>query len=174
MNCLNCVTYGCTVMTHGAGKQSRESRAVESCAWFAAAIRFFAGRGRQNGSRLLSVHTASLSIPSTSRTPAKGCSCRRRQDCFYRQTIHRPGPTLEILRQRQGSIAGRHCGPGPGGFPSAKGEAWVIDHEVGIPRFSWNIDLIVCYRKNWNRFTRCCYRIGDGPSEVRSQNRRTH
>ena len=173
---MNNVTYGCIVVTHGASEQGREGRTIESCARFAAAIRFFAGRSGQYGSRLLSFHTASLSIPSTSRTPAKGRSCRRLQDCFYRQTIHRFGPALEVLRQRKRSIAGRHCGPRSGGFPSAKGKAWVIDHEVGIPRFSWNIDLIVCYRKNWNRFTRCCYRIGDGSLEARNhrRNRRTH
>jgi hypothetical protein len=168
MNCLHRVTYGCTVMTHAAGQQSRESRAIESCAQIAAAIRFFAGRGRQDGSRLRGIHAASLSIPSTSRTSEERCSCHGRQDCVYGQTICRPGATFEVLRQRKGLVAGRHCRPRSGGFSSAEGKAWVIGHEVGIPRFNWNIDLIVCYRQDWNRSTRCCCRIGDGLLDAQS------
>jgi hypothetical protein len=173
---LRYVTYSCSLMTHGACQRCRKSRASQSCTRFAAAVRPSTGCRRQDGSRLLGLATTSLSIPSASRASEEGCSGRRCQDCFYRQTVLRAGPTFAVLRQHKGFIAGRHCEPRSGGLSCAEGKAWVIGHEVGTPRFSWNIDLIVCYRQNWSRFTRCCYRIGDGLLDAQNprQIRRTH
>jgi hypothetical protein len=38
----------------------------------------------------------------------------------------------------------------------------MIGHEVDATQFTGNIDLIVCYRRNWNRFMKCCCRTSDG------------
>jgi len=174
--CLHCVTYGCSLMTHDAGQRCRKSRASQSCTRFASAVRPFTGRGRQDGSRLLRLATPSISISSTSRTAETGCSNRRCQDCFYRQAFRRTGPTFALIRQQEGFITGRYCKPRSRGFSPSEDKAWVIGREVGTTPFSWNIDLIVCYRQSSNRFTRCCYRINDGSSDPQShrQLRRTH
>lgn len=34
--------------------------------------------------------------------------------------------------------------------------------EVDATLLNWNIDLIVCYRRNWNRFMKCCCPTSDG------------
>ena len=176
MYCLHCVTYGCSLMTHDACQRCRKSGASQSCTRFASAVRPFTGCGRQDGSRLLRLATPSISISSTSRMAETGSSNRRCQDCFYRQAVGRAGPTFALLCQHERFIAGRYCKPRSRGFSPAEDKAWVIGREVGTTRFSWNIDLTVCYRQNWNRFTRCCYRINDGSSDPQGhkQIRRTH
>jgi hypothetical protein len=40
----------------------------------------------------------------------------------------------------------------------------VNDREVGAPRWSWNIGLIVCCRKSWNRSMRRWCPTNDGRS----------
>jgi hypothetical protein len=153
MNCLYNVTYGCTVVTHGAGQRRRKSRTSQSCARFAAAIRSFARRSRQDGSRLLRLPTASISVSSTSRAIETGCSNSGREDRVHGETFRSVDRTSAFICQQQKHIAERHCEPRSGGFSTAKEEAWVNGHQVVATRFSWNIGLIVCYRQNWNRFT---------------------
>ena len=151
MNCLHNVTYGCIVMTHGASQRCRKSRTSQSCARFAAAIRSFARRRRQDGSRLLRLPTASISVSSTSRAIETGCSNSGHEDCIHREAFRSVGRTSAFICQQQKHIAERHCEPRSGGFSTAKEEAWVNGHQVGATRFSWNIGLIVCYRQSWNR-----------------------
>jgi len=155
MNCLLSVTYGCTVVTNGSSQRGRKSRASQSCAGFAAAIRSLAGCSRQDGSRPLRIPTPSLSISSASRAIKTGCSDNRRQDCVHRKAFRKVGRTSAFLRQFQRPIAERHCEPRFGGYSPAEQEAWVNGHQVGATRFSWNIGLIVCYRQSWNRFMNC-------------------
>ena len=162
MSCLHNVTYGCILVTHGAGQRCRKSRASQSCARFAAAIRFFAGCGRQDGSRLLRLPTPSISISPTSRAIETGCSCRGCEDCFHREAFRSAGRTSAFIRQQERHIAQRHCEPCSGGFSPAEDEAWVNDHQVGAARFSWNIGLIVCYRQSWNGFLTCWCRTSAG------------
>jgi hypothetical protein len=155
MNCLHNVTYGCTVVTHGASQRCRESRASQSCTRFAAAIRSSSGRSGQDGSRLLRFPTPSISISSTSRTIETGCSHCGREDCVHGEAFRSVGRTSPFVRQDERLIAQRHCKPCSGGVSPAEKEAWVNGHQVGATRFSWNIGLIVCYRQNWNRFMNC-------------------
>lgn len=162
MNCLHNVTYGCTVVTHGTSQRCRKSRASQSCARFAAAIRSFARCSRQDGSRPLRVPTPSLSLSSAGRTIKTGCSDSGREDCVHRKAFGSVGRTSAFIRQRQRLIAERHCGPRLGGYPPAEQEAWVNGHQVGTTPFSWNIGLIVCYRQSLNRFTNCWCPTSDG------------
>jgi len=164
MNCLHNVTYGCTVVTHGASQRRGKSRTSQSCARFAAAIRSFARRSRQNGSRLLRLPTASISVSSTSRAIETGCSNSGQEDRVHREAFRSVGRTSAFVCQQQKHIAERHCEPRSGGFSTAKEEAWVNGHQVGATRFSWDIGLIVCYRQNWNRFTNCWCLTSDGRS----------
>ena len=164
MNCLNNVTCGCILVTHGASQRIRKSRASQSCTRFAAAIRFSAGCGRQDGSRLLSLPTPSISISPTSRTVETRCSGGGCEDRFHRKAFGSVGRTSAFIRQQKRHIAQRHCGPCCGGFSPAEEEAWVNDHHVGATRFSWNIGLIVCYRQNWNRSMDCWRPTSDGRS----------
>src|SRR5438128_84342 len=129
MNCLHNVTYGCTVVTHGASQRCRKSRASQSCTRFAAAVRSSARRSRQDGSRLLRLPTPSLSISSTGRTIETGCSNRRREDCVHREAFRGVGRTSAFVRRQQRLIAERHCEPRSGGFSTAKEEAWVNGHQ---------------------------------------------
>ena len=162
MNCLHNVTYGCTVVTHDASQRCRKSRASQSCTWFAAAIRPFARRSKQDGSRLLRLPTPSISISSTSRTIETRCPDRRREDRLHCEAFRSVGRTSAFIRWHQRLIAQPSCEPGSGGFSAAKEEAWVNGHQVGATRFSWNIGLIVCYRQSWNRFMNCWCLTSDG------------
>ena len=149
-------------MTHGAGQRYRKSRATQSRTWFAAAVRRSARCGKQNGSRLLSLATPSVSIPSTSRTIETGCSSRGCEDRVYRQAFRKVGRPLAVIRQQKRVVSERHGESCPGGFSPAEEEAWVNGHQVGATRFSWNIGLIVCYRRSWDRSMSCWYRTNDG------------
>lgn len=162
MKCLHNVTYGCTFVTHGASQRGRKSRTSQSCARFAAAIRSLARCSRPDGSRPLRIPPPSLSISSASRTIKAGCSDNGRQDCVHRKAFRSVGRTSAFLRQRQKPVVERHCEPGVGGYPPAEQKAWVNGQQVGATRFSWNIDLIVCYRQSWNRFTNCWCPTNDG------------
>ena len=145
------VTYGYIYMTHDAGQRYRKSRETQSRTGFAAAFRRSARCGKQNGSRLLSLATASVPIPSASRAIETGCSSRGCEDRVYRQAFRKVGRTLAVIRQQKRVVSERHCESCPGGFSPAEEEAWVNGHQVGTTRFSWNIGLIVCYRQSWNR-----------------------
>ena len=171
MNCLHNVTCGCTLVTHGASQRCRKSRASQSCARFAAAIRFSGGCGRQDGSRPLSLFPPSISISSTSRTIETGCSGRGCEDCVYREAFGSAGRTSAFIRQQKRLIAQRHGEPCSGGFSPTEEEAWVNGHQVGATRFSWNIGLIVCYRQSWNRSMDCWRPTSDGRS-TRQRSRR--
>jgi hypothetical protein len=162
MNCLHNVTYGCTLVTHGASQRRRKSRASQSCAQFAAAIRLFAGCSRQDGSRVLCFPPPGISISSTSRTIETGCSYHRHQNCVYGKAFRKTGGTPAFICQCQRFIAQRYCGPCSGGFSPAEEEAWVNDHQVGATRSSWNIGLIVCYGQSWNRPMSCWCPTSDG------------
>lgn len=162
MKCLHDVTYGCTLVTHGASQRHRKSRASQSCTEFAAAIRLFAGCSRQDGSRVLCIPPPSISISSTSRTIETGCSHHRRQDCVHGKAFRKTGRTAALIRQCQRFIAQRYCGPRSGSFSPAEEETWVNDHQVGATRSSWNIGLIVCYRQSWNKFMSCWCLTSDG------------
>src|SRR6266496_4166025 len=164
MNCLHNVTCGCTLVTHGASQRYGKSRASQSCTRFAAAIRFSARCGRQDGSRLLSLSPPSISIFSTSRTIETGCSGRGCKNCFHREAFGNVGQTSACIRQQKRPIAQRNCEPCSGGFSPAEEEAWVNGHQVGATRFSWNIGLIVCYRQSWKRSTDCWCPTSDGRS----------
>jgi hypothetical protein len=164
MNGLHCVTYGCIVVTHGASQRRRKSRTSQSCARFAAAIRSFARRSGQDGSRLLGLATTSVSVSSTGRTIETGCSSSGHEDCVHCEAFRSVGRTSAFVCQHQKHIAERYCEPRSGGFFTGKEEAWVNGHQVVAIRFSWNIGLIVCYRQNWNRFTNCWRLTRDGPS----------
>jgi hypothetical protein len=164
MNCLHHVTYGCTLVTHGASQRCRQSRTPQSCTRFAAAIRFFTGCSRQDGSRLLSLPTSSISISSTSRAAETRCSSRGCEDCFHREAFRSAGRAFAFIRGHKRLITQRSCEPCSGGVSSTEEEAWVNGHQVGATRFSWNIGLIVCYRQNWNRFMDCWCLTSDGRS----------
>ena len=161
MNCLNNVTYGCTLVTHGASQRHRKSRASQPCAQFAAAIRLLAGRRRQDGSRVRCFPPSSIPIPSASGPIKRGCSCHRCQDCVHGEAFRRIGRRAAFIRQQTRHVAERYCDSGIGGFSSTEEEAWVNGQQVGTT-FNWNIGLIVCYRQSWNRFMNCWYRTGDG------------
>jgi hypothetical protein len=164
MNCLHNVTYGYTVVTHGASQRRRKSRTSQSCARLTAAIRSFARRSRQDGPRLRRLPTASISVSSTSRTIETGCSNSGHEDRVHREAFRSSGRTSAFICQQQKHIAERHCEPRSGGFFTPKEEAWVNDHQVVATRFTWNTGLIVCYRQNWNRFTNCWCLTSDGRS----------
>ena len=165
MNCLHDVTYGCTLVTYDASQRCRESGASQSCTRFAAAIRLPAGCCRQDGSRLLYLPPPGISISSTSRAVETGCPHHRRQDCLHCEAFGEIGGTPTFICQHQRVVAERHCEPGVGGVPSAEDQAWVNDHQVGATKFNWNIGLIVCYRRSWNRLMSCWCRISDGRSK---------
>jgi hypothetical protein len=164
MNPLHYVTYGCTVVTHGASQRCRQSTASQSRARFATAIRFFTGCRRQDGSRLLRLPTSSLSISSTSRAAERRCSDRGCEDCFHREAFRSVGRAFAFIRGQKRLNTQRSGEPCAGGVSAAKEEAWVNGHQVGATGFSWNIGLIVCYRQNWNRFMVCWCPTSDGQS----------
>jgi len=164
MNCLHDVTYGCTLVTHGASQRHRKSRASQSCTQFVAAIRTPTGCRRQDGSRLLCLPPSSISISSTSRTIEKRCSHHRRQDCVHSKAFRGIGGTPAFICQHEGRIAQRYCEPCSGSVSPAEEEAWVNDHRVGATRFSWNIGLIVCCRQSWNRSMSSWCPTSDGRS----------
>ena len=164
MNCLHNVTYGCTVVTHGASQRWRKSRASQSCTRFAAAIRPSTGCGREDGSRLLRLPTSSISISATSRAIETRCSGRGCEDCFHREAFRSAGGAFAFICGQKRLITQRSCEPCCGGVSPAEEEAWVNGHQVGVERFSWNIGLIVCYRQNWNRFMDCWCPTSDGRS----------
>src|SRR6266571_7665965 len=107
MNCLHSVTYGCTVVTHGASQRSRKSRASQSCPRFAAAVRSSARRRGEDGSRLFCFPTSSISVSSASGTIETGCTDRGQEDCVHREAFKNVGPTSAFIRQRQRLIAQR-------------------------------------------------------------------
>jgi len=165
MNCLHHVTYGCTLVTHGAGQRRRKSRTSQSCAQFAATIRSSAGCSGQNGSRLLCLSSPSISISTTSRTIKRGRSCHRQEDRFHGETFGKVGGTSAVLCQCQRLVAERHCEPCSGGFSPAEKKAWVNGQPVGTTQFNWNIVLIACYQQSWKRSTSCWYPTSDGQSK---------
>src|SRR2546422_10952423 len=138
------VTYGCTLVTHEPCQRYRKSRTSQPCTRFAAAVRPSAGCRRQDGSRLFSLTTPSVSVPSTSTTVEARHSRRGYQDRFHRQAFRSLSRTAALIRQHKTLIAQRHCKSRSRSSPPAEEEAWVNDHEVGATRFSWTIDLIVC------------------------------
>jgi len=162
MNCLHDVIYGCILVTHVASQRGRKSRTSQSCTHIAAAIPVSAGCRGCDGSRLLYLPPSSLSISSTSGATETGCSNQRRQDSLYGEAFRGVGGTFTFIRQHQRHVAERYGESGVGGVPSTAGEAWVNDREVGAARFSWNIGLIVCYWRNWNRSMSYWYRTNDG------------
>ena len=170
MNCLHHVTYGCTLVTHGASQRLRKSRTSQSCAQFAAAIRSSARCSGQNGSRLLCLPSPSIPISSTSRTIKRGRSCHRHQDCFHSESFRKVGGTSAVLCQCQRLIAQRHCEPCSGGFSPAEKKAWMTGQPVGTTRFNWNIVLIACYQQSWNRSMTCWFPTGDGQSKRHRRN----
>ena len=172
MNCLHNVIYGCTVVTHGASQRCRKSRASQSCTQFTAAIRLFAGCCGQDGSRLLCFPPSSISVSPTSRATEAGRSSDRCQDRFHSEAFRRISRKATCIRQQERHIAQRPGDSGVGGFSPKEEEAWLNDHQVGATRFSWNIDLTVCYRRSWNRFMSYWSRISDGRSK-RQRFRRT-
>src|SRR5215510_5838792 len=172
MDCLYCVTYGCILVAHGASQRCRKSRASESCTYVAAAVRSSARCSGQDGSRLRYIPPSSISLSATGRATETGCSRHRSQDCVHGETLRKAGRTPTFICQCQRVVAERHCEPGGGGVPSAEGKAWVNDLQVGATRFSWNIDLIVCYRRSWNKSTSCWSRIDDGRSRRQRIRRR--
>jgi hypothetical protein len=161
MDYLNNVTCGCTLVTHGASQRHRKSRASQSCAQFAAAIRSPAGCGRQDGSRLRCLPPSSIPIPSTSGPIETGCCCHRGQDCLHGKAFRRIGRTATFIRQPTRRLAQRRCDSRTGGVSSTEKEAWVNGQQV-VTAFNWNIGLIVCYRQNWNKFMRCWCQTSDG------------
>ena len=164
MNCLHNVTYGCTVVTHGASQRCRKSGASQSCARFAAAIRSSARCSRQDGSRPLRLPTPSLPISSASRTIETGCSGGGREDGVHRKALRSVGRTPSLLRQHQRVIAERYCEPRFRSGSPAEQEAWVNGRQVVATQFSWNIGLIVCCRQSWNRSMNSWCLTGDGRS----------
>jgi hypothetical protein len=164
MSYLLRVTYSCILMTHGTSDRGGQSETSQSRTRSATAVRSFTGRGRPDGSRLLGFVPSSISISATSTTITAGSACRRHQDSLHDQAFRTVGRTSPLLRRQDRLVAERHCESLFGGFSRAENKAWVIDHKVDTTRFSWNIDLIVCYPPNWNKFTSCWYRTKDGPS----------
>ena len=162
MNCLHSVTYGCTVVTNGASQRHRKSRAAQSRTRFTAAIRSLAGCSKQNGSRPLSLPTPSLSISSASGTIETGRSGGGREDCVHRKALRGVGRTPSLLRQHQRVNTERYCEPRFRCCSPAEQEAWVNGLQVVATRFSWNIDLIACYRQSSNRFMNCWCLTSDG------------
>src|SRR5690349_5556742 len=134
MNCLNNVTYGCTVMTYGASQRCTKSGTTQSCARFAAAVRSFARRSRQDGPRLRGLPTTSISISSTSRAIETGCSNRGHEDCVHCEAFRSVGRTVAYICQHQKHFAERHCEPRSGGFSTTKEETWVNDPQVVATR----------------------------------------
>ena len=172
MKYLSHVTYSCIVVTHGASQRCGKSGTSQSCTWFAAAIRFSAGCGEKDGWRLLSFHTSSIPVSSTSRTIEAGCSGRGYEDCVHRKTFRSTRRTFAFIRGQKRLVTQRHGEPCSGGFSSTKEKAWMNDLQVGATGCNWNIGLIVCYRQNWNRFMDCWCPISDGRS-TRQRFRRT-
>lgn len=172
MNCLRCVTCGCTLVTHGASQRCRKSGTTESRAHVAATVRTSAGCSRQDGPRLFYLPPPSISISSTGRAIETGCPRHRYQNCVHSEAFRKARRTPAFICQHERVVAERDCDAGVGGVPSAEGEAWVNDHQVGATRFNWNIGLIGCYRQSWNRSTNCWYRINDGRFQRRRIRRR--
>lgn len=156
------VTYGCTLVTHGASQRHGKSRASQSCTQLVGAIRFVAGRRRQDGSRLRRLTPTSIPISSTSQPAKTGRSHNGQQNRLHGEAFRRFSRTVAIIRQQERCIAQRHCDSGIGGFSPTEEEAWVNGHQVGTTRFSWNIGLIVCCRQSWNRFTSYWCPTSDG------------
>src|SRR5262245_13624724 len=141
------VTYGCIVMTHGSCRQCKKSGAPQSCARFVAAVRPPARCCRANGPRLLRFTTSAIPIPSTSATTETRRSGGRFKDCFHGQTFRDVGGTSPFLCRDEELVVERHRESSAGGVADPREKAWVIDHQVVTTRYSWNIDLIVCYRQ---------------------------
>ena len=169
MNCLYFVTYGCTLMTYEACQRCGKSRASQSCTRFAAAVRSSAGCGRQDGSRLFSLATPSISIPSTGGPIETGCSGRGCEDCVHRQAFGTVGRTSAFIRQHEKLIFERHCESRSGRFSAAEEEAWVNGRQVDTTRWSRNIGLIVCYWQSWNRSMNCWCPTSGGRSSRQSR-----
>ena len=166
---LRYVTYGCSPVTNDACQRRRKGRTSQSCTSFAAPVQLSPRRREQDGSRLLRLTSPSVQVSSTGRTIETGCSYPRCQDCFHCQAVRRAGGTFALIRQCEGLIVRRYRNSRSRCFSVAEDKAWLIGHEVDATQFDWNIDLIVCFRKNWNRFTRCCCRTSDGLSHLQTR-----
>jgi hypothetical protein len=73
------------------------------------------------------------------------------KDCFHGETFRKVGGTSPCLCRHERLVVERHRESSVGSFADSREKAWVIDHEVVTTRYSWNINLIVCYRQNWNK-----------------------
>src|ERR1700694_1342953 len=152
---LQCVTYGCIVVTNKSCQRSPKSRAPKPCTQTAPAFRPSAGCCGADGKRLRPLSSSSLSLSPASPGPETTGSHQRYQNRLHRQALPEIGSATALLRQHHRSVAERTRQPSaPRGF-AAETKAWLSGSRrpTTTTLFNLNIASIVSCSKNWSKPT---------------------
>jgi hypothetical protein len=152
---LPCVIYGCIFVTYGSRQRGRKSRTSQLCSRTLAAVRSSARCCRADGAGPRRLSTSSLSL-SAAGAPLETTSSRRGyQGCFHCEALARVSATRALVREHYGSLVKRDRQPGVAGGPEAEKRAWLSAAHRTATLFSWNIDSIVCFSRDWSKPTNC-------------------
>jgi hypothetical protein len=160
-------------MTDATRQQRPEGRATQSRPGFASASGSAFRRCPRIGAGLRHFAAPSLPLPRTCSATERADRSQRSQVGVYRQTSSQPdsaGPRLcgnqTIVHQRGGQ-------PGIARAATARARAWVSRNQIVHAPVVWNIDSIVCCRKNWRKSTSCWSRRTGGQWRETRKRRRT-
>src|SRR5262252_2065273 len=152
-------------MTDAARQRVPKSRAPQSCAGPAAACRSSFRCGGAVGPGLLHIAAPSLSLPRTSSPVERAGPAKRNQTPIHSQAATQLGAACadicygkRIVDQRGGQSSATRTA-------AARARAWVSRNQFGNVPYSWNIDSIVCCRRNWLTYTSCWFQTDVSQSE---------
>jgi hypothetical protein len=148
---LTCDVNRRTYMSYGPRHGCSEGRAAQLGSHPVARTGSSARGRRTPCPGLLHLQTPSLSLSragSATQTPASG---RRCQSLFYGQAFAPFGGKTPDVRHLNRLEVERHRQPSVAGGTASWGRPWLTTCQFGKERFTWNINLIACGRRNWLR-----------------------
>ena len=153
---LTNVINGCTFVTNES-QRHRKGGASQPCARVASSVRRIAGRSRTSGQAVLDLSTTSLSLSATRPAAETAGSGGRIQNGIYGQTSGEFNRTDKVVCRPERAVVER-CGESRvARFVRTRARAWVSRSRFGDALWSWNTDLIVCWKRSWLRSTRCWF-----------------
>ncbi len=108
----------------------------------------FAGRSRTPGQAVLDLSTTSLSLSATRPAAETAGSGGRIQNGIYGQTSGEFNRTDKVVCRPERAVVER-CGESRvARFVRTRARAWVSRSRFGDALWSWNTDLIVCWKRS--------------------------
>jgi hypothetical protein len=161
-------------MTYAARKQRPEGRATQSCLGPASRNGSTFRCCRTTGTRLFHFAASGVSLPRACSATEKTDPCQRNQVGVYRQASTKPDSAGPSIRRNQAIVHQRGGQPGVARATAARARAWVSRNQIGHGAVVWNIDLIVCCRRNWHKSTSCWSRKNGGQWAEAQKGLRNH